>query len=43
MATTTDEATPGEIVTVSGTVAANRDFGMGYRYEALLEDAKVER
>ena len=43
VATTLDEATPGEIVTVSGTVAANRDFGMGYRYEALLEDAKVAR
>ena len=43
VATTLDEATPGEIVTVGGAVAAGRDFGMGYRYEVLLEDAKVER
>ena len=41
--TTEDSAEPGEIVTVSGTVAADRDFGMGYSYRVLLENARVER
>ena len=43
VATTQDEAEPGAVVTVTGIVAADRDFGMGYRYAALLENAKVER
>ena len=40
--TTTDEAQEGAVVTVEGVVAADRDFGAGYRYRVLLENAKVE-
>ena len=40
--TTTDEAQEGAIVTVTGVVAADKDFGAGYRYRVLLENAKVE-
>lgn len=29
----------GEVVTVSGTLAMNRDFGSGYRYKAIIENA----
>lgn len=31
------------IVTVEGTLRANRDFGAGYVYEAIIEDAKIEQ
>ena len=41
--TTTEEARAGEVVTVEGRPAADRDFGMGYRYAVLIEDAKVTR
>ena len=40
--TTTEEAQEGVILTVTGVVAADRDFGAGYRYKVLLENAKVE-
>ncbi len=40
---TTDEAVEvGSIVTMEGTVALNKDFGAGYRYEVIMEDAKVQ-
>lgn len=29
----------GEVVTVSGTLARDRDFGSGYRYKAIIENA----
>jgi hypothetical protein len=31
----------GDVVLVSGTVRTDRDFGSGYRYKVLVEDAKV--
>jgi hypothetical protein len=31
----------GDLVLVSGVVSVNRDFGFGYSYEVILEDAKV--
>lgn len=36
---------PGEdvIVTVEGVLKAERDFGAGYRYEAIIEDARIEK
>ena len=43
VATTTEEATEGDVVTVQGIVAADRDFGAGYHYQVLLENAKVEK
>ena len=32
----------GDTVLVTGTVGINRDFGMGYQYPAILEDAQVK-
>ncbi len=31
----------GDTILVRGTVTTNRDFGFGYRYDLLIEDAKV--
>ena len=31
----------GDVVTVSGTLAADKDFGAGYAYDAIVEDATV--
>lgn len=41
--TTTDAPEEGGVVTVEGILAANRDFGAGYSYEVLIENARVER
>jgi len=42
--TVTTAALPevGDTVLVSGTVALGQDFGMGYQYDILIEDATVE-
>jgi hypothetical protein len=40
-ATTDIEVTVGETITVEGIVALNKDFGYGYSYEVLLENAKL--
>jgi hypothetical protein len=40
--TTTDTVpSVGDTVLVSGTLGLNRDFGMGYMYPVIVEDAKV--
>jgi len=39
--TTIDECKLGDIVTFEGKVSLNRDFGYGYSYDVLLEDAKI--
>ena len=39
--TTTGLAEVGDLVLVNGTVSVNRDFGYGYSYEVLLEDAEI--
>lgn len=41
--TTADVAEKGAVVTVEGTVAANKDFGSGYRYDVIVEDAVVKQ
>jgi hypothetical protein len=41
LVTSTAEAKPGDTVLVEGTVNTNKDFGAGYKYTVLLEDAKV--
>ena len=41
--TTTAKASVGEVVTVHGTVHLDKDFGAGYAYGVILEDASVER
>lgn len=39
--TTTEEIPEGSVVTLEGTLAAERDFGAGYKYEVIVEDAKI--
>jgi len=39
--TTLELPAVGDVVTVSGTLAKDRDFGAGYQYQAIIEDAKV--
>lgn len=41
--TTQDVAARGDIVTVKGVVRLDKDFGSGYTYAVILEDAKVEK
>jgi len=41
--TTQDGASVGDIVVVRGVVHVDRDFGAGYAYPVVLEDAKVTR
>ena len=39
--TTTTPAALGDTVLVTGNVSTNRDFGAGYKYGVIIEDAKV--
>lgn len=41
--TTKDVAKIGDVVTVRGTLRLERDFGAGYLYPIIVEDAKVEQ
>jgi hypothetical protein len=41
LVTTTGEAKRGDTVLIDGHVALNKDFGAGYKYDLLIEDAKV--
>lgn len=40
--TTQDDPAEGDIVIVQGVVASQRDFGSGYVYQVLIENAKLE-
>ena len=40
--TTTNAVLTGKTITVSGTLTTDRDFGSGYQYAILLEDAAVK-
>jgi len=40
--TTDEKVSVGDVVTVKGTLAADKDFGAGYRYEVIIENAKVQ-
>jgi len=42
MVTTKDIVKVGDIVVAEGQVAVNQDFGAGYSYPVMLEDAKVK-
>jgi hypothetical protein len=42
-ATTTSPVKLDEVVTVRGALRLDRDFGSGYRYAAIVEDATVQR
>lgn len=39
--TTTQEVKVGETIVIEGTVAIDKDFGSGYFYEVIVEEAKV--
>ena len=39
--TTMAEPAAGDTVTVEGVLSANKDFGAGYRYDAIVEDATI--
>ena len=41
--TTEGEATIGDLVIARGRVATNQDFGSGYSYPVLMQDAKLEK
>jgi hypothetical protein len=41
--TTQSEAAVGDLVLVRGTLVADKDFGAGYQYGLIVEDAVVER
>ncbi len=41
--TTAGSAEKGDIVTVEGVLAANKDFGFGYKYDVIVEDVAVSR
>ena len=41
--TTNDTASVGDVVLVKGTVHLDRDFGAGYKYPVIVEDASVSK
>ncbi|HEY0139966.1 MAG TPA: nucleotide-binding protein [Thermoanaerobaculia bacterium] len=41
--TTQEVATVGDVVVVSGIVRVDKDFGAGYRYPVIIEDAKLSK
>lgn len=43
LVTTQDTAKPGDIVTVKGTLSKDRDFGSGYKYAVIVEDASIKK
>ncbi|MBZ0199606.1 MAG: GW dipeptide domain-containing protein [Ignavibacteriaceae bacterium] len=43
MATTKGQAATGEVVVIEGTLRLKQDFGAGYYYDVMIEDAKVKK
>ena len=41
--TTMGEPAAGDTVTIEGTLSADKDFGSGYRYDAIVEDATISK
>ncbi len=41
--TTSDQTAVGEVVLVKGTVRVDKDFGAGYAYPVIIEDAKLSK
>jgi hypothetical protein len=33
----------GDVVTVTGTLAKDKDFGAGYKYSAIIENATIKK
>ena len=42
-ATTSQSASVGETVLITGILAVNKDFGGGYKYEVIIEEATVTK
>lgn len=42
LVTTSGQTKPGDVVTVQGVVHTNKDFGAGYSYKVLIEDATIK-
>jgi hypothetical protein len=42
LVTTADQAKVGDVVVVKGLVRTDKDFGAGYAYKVLIEDAKLQ-
>lgn len=40
--TTSDEVNVGDVVTFEGKITLNKDFGAGYSYEVIMEQAKLQ-
>ena len=43
LVTTTEPAKLGDVVTVKGVVHTDKDFGAGYSYKVLIEDATLQK
>jgi hypothetical protein len=41
--TTTDELKVGDVVTLTGVVHTDKDFGAGYSYKVIVEEGKLQR
>ena len=39
--TTDIEVKVGDTITLEGAIALDKDFGFGYKYEVIMEDAKL--
>ena len=42
MVTSKDQTSVGQIITVEGKIATNKDFGAGYTYKVMIEDANIK-
>ena len=42
LVTTTTHAKPGDVVTVTGIVRTDKDFGSGYSYKVIIEEATLQ-
>ncbi len=43
LVTTTDQVKTGDVITVRGVIATDKDFGAGYSYKVLIEEARVQQ
>lgn len=41
--TTTDKTEKGAVITIQGVLYLNKDFGAGYAYDCIIEEAKVKK
>ncbi|PJA09256.1 MAG: nucleotide-binding protein, partial [Flavobacteriales bacterium CG_4_10_14_0_2_um_filter_32_8] len=39
--TTTHEVNLGDIITIKGRISLDKDFGYGYFYDVIMEDAEI--